>query len=474
MTALSFPKDFLWGGAIAANQAEGGWSEGGKGLSLSDLTRGGLLHGKIDAAVDPAAYYPSHQAIDFYHRYADDVALLAEMGLKCFRTSIAWSRIFPRGDELEPNEAGLAYYDRLFDELLKHGIQPVVTLSHYETPVHLIRAYGGWTNRKLIEFFERYVRVVFQRFGGKVGHFMGFNEINMASVIPLAAAAIEIPDGISEAEKQTMIFQASHHMFVASALAAKACRELAPKAKFGCMLQMGGIYPATCKPDDVFATMQVRRRTLLYSDVLLRGEYPNYAWRLFEEAGIKLEIADGDLALLKAYPGEFFGFSYYSTTTFTAELPVMGHTGGIDGIDNPHLKKSDWGWAIDPKGLRYVCNELWDRYQKPMFIVENGLGAVDVVTEAGTIEDDYRIAYLDSHLREIAESIADGCKMIGYTWWGIIDLVSAGTGEMKKRYGFIHVDRDNDGNGTLVRRRKKSFNHYKAVIASNGATILGG
>lgn len=474
MTALSFPKDFLWGGAIAANQAEGGWNEGGKGLSLSDLTRGGLLHGKIDPAVDPAAYYPSHQAIDFYHRYPDDIALLAEMGLKCFRTSIAWSRIFPKGDELEPNEGGLAYYDRLFDELLKHGIQPVVTLSHYETPVHLIRAYGGWTNRKLIAFFERYVRVVFQRFGGKVGHFMGFNEINMASVIPLAAAAIEIPDGISEAEKQTMIFQATHHMFVASALAAKACRELAPKAKFGCMLQMGGIYPATCKPDDVFATMQVRRRTLLYSDVLLRGEYPNYAWRLFEEAGIKLEIADGDLALLKAYPAEFFGFSYYSTTTFTADLPVMGHTGGIDGIDNPHLVKSDWGWAIDPKGLRYVCNELWDRYQKPLFIVENGLGAVDVVKEDGTVEDDYRIAYLDSHLREIAEAIADGCEVIGYTWWGIIDLVSAGTGEMKKRYGFIHVDRDNDGNGTLTRRRKKSFGHYKAVIASNGATILGG
>jgi 6-phospho-beta-glucosidase len=472
MTAPNFPKNFLWGGAIAANQAEGGWNEGGKGLSLSDLVRGGLLHGKIDAEVDPALFYPAHEAIDFYHRYAEDIALFAEMGFKVFRLSIAWSRIFPRGDEEEPNEAGLAFYDRVFAELAKHGIEPLVTLSHYETPLHLIRTYGGWTNRKLIAYFDRYARAVLKRYAGKVRYFLGFNEMNMASVIPLAAAAIELPEAIGEAEKQTRIFQAAHHMFVASALAAKACRELAPEAKMGCMLQMGGIYPATCKPEDVFATMQVRRRTLMFSDVLLRGEYPNYAWRLFAEAGVKVEITGRDLDLIKENPADFFAFSYYSTTTFAADMPVMGHTGGIDGIDNPYLKKSEWGWTIDPAGLRTVCNELWDRYQKPLFIVENGLGAVDVVKPDGTIDDDYRIAYLDDHVRAMGEAIADGCDILGYTWWGPIDLVSAGTGEMKKRYGFIHVDRDNDGKGTLERRRKKSFHHYKDVIASNGASVL--
>jgi 6-phospho-beta-glucosidase len=473
MTVPSFPKGFLWGGAIAANQAEGGWNEGGKGLSVSDLTRGGLHSGKIDPAIDSAAYYPSHEAIDFYHRYPEDVALFAEMGFTCLRTSIAWSRIFPKGDETEPNEAGLAFYDRLFDELLAKGIEPVVTLSHYETPLHLVRAYGGWANRALIGFFERYARTVFARYAGKVRYWMGFNEVNFASVMPLAAAALELPPGLAPAESQSRIYQAVHHIFVASALAAKACHELVPDGQLGCMLQLGGIYPATCKPEDVFAAMQVRRRTLFYSDVLLRGEYPNFIWRLFSEAGIEIDIADGDLDVIRSNTADYLGFSYYFTTTFSADMPVLGHTGGIDGKENPYLAKSDWGWPIDPKGLRYVCNEVWDRYRKPLFVVENGLGAVDVVAPDGAIKDDYRIAYLDAHVRELAEALADGCQVIGYTWWGPIDIVSAGTGEMKKRYGFIHVDKDNDGVGTLERRRKASFHHYKAVIASNGACLLG-
>ncbi|MEF2074657.1 glycoside hydrolase family 1 protein [Consotaella aegiceratis] len=474
MTDLGFPEEFLWGGAISANQTEGGWNEGGKGLSVSDLTRGGLLSGKADPEVDPTAYYPYHTAIDFYHRYPEDVALFAEMGFKVLRTSIAWSRIFPEGDEIEPNEEGLTFYGRLFDEMLKHGIQPVVTLSHYEPPIHLVRKYGGWLNRDLIAFFERYVRAVFTRFGDRVKLYMGFNEINMASVIPLAAAAIELPDDAPEAERQRRIFQASHHMFLASALAAKACRELVPDGRIGCMLQAGGIYPATCRPEDAFATMQVRRRSLIYSDVILRGAYPNYAWRMFRDAGFELEIAAGDLELLAANPADYYGFSYYFTSTFAAGMPVMGNTGGIDGKDNPYLEKSEWGWPIDALGLRYVCNELWDRYQKPLFIVENGFGAVDELKPDGSIDDDYRIAYLDAHVRALAEAIADGCEIMGYTWWGPIDIVSAGTGEMKKRYGFIHVDRDNDGNGTLKRTRKKSFGHYKELIATNGASVLEG
>lgn len=473
MTTPSFPKGFLWGGAISANQAEGGWNEGGKGLSLSDLTRGGLLHDKMDSAVDPEGYYPSHEAIDFYHRYREDVELFAEMGFKCLRTSIAWSRIFPKGDEAEPNEAGLAFYDDLFDALLAKGIEPVVTLSHYETPMHLIRAYGGWADRRLIGFFERYARVVLARYAKKVRYWIGFNEINMAPVIPLAAAALELGEDLSPAERQSRLFQAAHHQFVASALAKKACSELVPGGQMGCMLQLGGIYPATCKPDDVFAAMQVRRRSLFYSDVLLRGEYPNFIWRMLDEADARIDIANGDLEIIRAHPADYLSFSYYFTTTFADGMPVLGNTGGIDGKPNPFLEASAWGWPIDPKGLRYVCNEVWDRYRKPLFIVENGLGAVDEVGPDGSIEDDARIAYLDAHLRELGEAIADGCGVIGYTWWGPIDIVSAGTGEMKKRYGFIYVDKDNDGKGTLQRRRKKSFHHYRRIIAGNGALVLG-
>lgn len=474
VTAPHFPKNFLWGGAIAANQAEGGWNADGKGVSICDVTRGGLHSGKLDDAVDPTLYYPSHEAIDFYHRFEGDLDLFAEMGFKALRTSINWTRIFPNGDDAEPNEAGLAFYDRLFDAMVKRGIAPVVTLSHYETPLHLVRHYGGWTNRKLIRFFERYARVVMARFGDRVKWWMGFNEINHASNMPLHAAAIELPADLPLSERFSRIYQAAHHMFVASALAARACRELVQDGKMGAMLQLGGVYPATCKPDDVFATLQVRRRSFLYSDVLMRGEYPGYTDRFFAEHGIVIERTAEDLEILSANPADYLGFSYYFTSTFEAGMPIIGHTGGIRGKENPHLTKSEWGWPIDAKGLRFVCNELWDRYQKPLFIVENGLGAVDTPAADGSIEDGYRIAYLDAHLKELAEALADGCGVVGYTWWGPIDIVSAGTGEMKKRYGFVHVDKDNDGKGSLKRTRKASFHHYKAVIASNGACLIGG
>ena len=471
MTTPSFPADFLWGGAIAANQAEGGWNEGGKGLSVSDLTRGGILSGTMDAAVDPAAYYPSHEAIDFYHRFPEDVDLLAEMGFKCFRTSIAWSRIFPNGDEAEPNEAGLAFYDRLFDALNAKGIAPVVTLSHFETPLHLVRHYGGWANRQMIDLFAHYAEAVFRRYAGKVRYWLGFNEINFASMLPIAAAGLELPPSLSHAERESRVYQAAHHMFVASAIATRLCHELVPGGKIGAMLNLGGVYPATCKPEDVFATLQARRRTLFYSDVLMRGEYPSFIARFFADNGINIAIADGDLDLIGRYPADYLGFSYYATHTVDVDTPVAGHTGGLGKL-NPYLDKTAWGWPIDPLGLRYVCNEMTDRYGKPLFVVENGFGAVDVVNADGSIDDDARIAYLDAHLRALAEAIADGCPVMGYTWWGPIDLVSAGTGEMKKRYGFIHVDRDNDGNGTLARRRKKSFFHYRDIIASGGASIL--
>ncbi|WP_018884602.1 glycoside hydrolase family 1 protein [Paenibacillus massiliensis] len=465
----AFPKHFLWGGAIAANQAEGAWKEGGRGPSINDALRHGIVNGVLDEEIDSGVYYPSHEAIDFYHHYKEDIALFAEMGFKCLRTSIAWSRIFPKGDEEEPNEAGLQFYDQLFDELLHYGIEPVITISHFETPLHLVREYGGWTNRKLVAFFTRYCEVIFRRYGHKVKYWMGFNEINHMHTIPLAAGGIELRN---PEHKLQDIYQASHHLFVASAAATKLLHDIIPGAQMGCMLSLSIIYPNSCNPDDVFESYELRRRSLFYSDVLLRGAYPKYAERIFREHDIKLVMEPTDLALIKAYPADYIGFSYYRSTTHKAGMPILGNTGGIMGLDNPHLRKTSWGWPIDPKGLRYVCNEIYDRYEKPIFIVENGFGDRDELREDGTIVDDSRIQYLNEHLIELHQAMLDGCEIMGYTWWGPIDIVSAGTGEMNKRYGFIYVDKDNEGRGTLRRMKKKSFYWYQQVIATNGEILL--
>ncbi|QNQ19643.1 family 1 glycosylhydrolase [Kosakonia sp. SMBL-WEM22] len=460
-----FPNDFLWGGAIAANQAEGAWDEDGKGPSIADVVRGGIASGKHDAVIDPNLYYASHQAVDFYHHYKEDVALFAEMGFKCFRTSIAWSRIFPRGDETTPNEAGLQFYDNLFDELLKYGIEPVITLSHYETPLALYQEYGGWKNRQLIDFFTRYCETVFRRYQGKVKYWMTFNELNNMNRMPFATGAVDVDASPQE------IWQANHHQFVANALANKLCHEIMPNALIGCMLSLSTVYPASCNPEDIFSTMQLRRRSLLFSDVMMLGEYPAYAKRLLNDLGVKLETAEGDMQLLKAYPSDYLGFSYYRSVLHQAGGQFRVDTGGTAGLDNPFLEKTEWGWPIDPLGFRIVCNELADRYRKPLFIVENGYGGVDEVETNGEINDQARIDYGRRHIQAMAEAIADGCEIMGYTWWGPIDIVSAGTGEMKKRYGFIYVDKDNEGNGTLKRSKKRSFSWYQQVIASNGEVL---
>lgn len=460
-----FPNDFLWGGAIAANQAEGAWDEDGKGPSIADVVRGGIASGKHDAVIDPNLYYASHQAVDFYHHYKEDVALFAEMGFKCFRTSIAWSRIFPRGDETTPNEAGLQFYDNLFDELLKYGIEPVITLSHYETPLALYQEYGGWKNRQLIDFFTRYCETVFRRYQGKVKYWMTFNELNNMNRMPFATGAVDVDASPQE------IWQANHHQFVANALANKLCHEIMPNALIGCMLSLSTVYPASCNPEDIFSTMQLRRRSLLFSDVMMLGEYPAYAKRLLNDLGVKLEMAEGDMQLLKAYPSDYLGFSYYRSVLHQAGGQFRVDTGGTAGLDNPFLEKTEWGWPIDPLGFRIVCNELADRYRKPLFIVENGYGGVDEVQANGEINDQARIDYGRRHIQAMAEAIADGCEIMGYTWWGPIDIVSAGTGEMKKRYGFIYVDKDNEGNGTLKRSKKRSFSWYQQVIASNGEVL---
>jgi len=467
-----FPDNFLWGGAIAANQAEGAWNEDGKGVALSDVIRNGIgPGGVVDDRVYPDRYYASHEAIDFYHRYKEDIALFAEMGFKCFRTSIHWSRIFPKGDETQPNEKGLQFYDDLFDELLKHGMQPVITLSHYETPLHLIDQYGGWKDRRMIDFWERYCRTVFTRYKDKVKYWMTFNEINNIHTITFAAGGFRIS---SEETKLHEIYQAAHHIFVANAIANRLCHEIIPDALIGCMLSLSGVYPNTCHPDDVFAAMELRRRSLFFADVMLRGYYPGYVDRIWKEHGITVTMESGDLERMQEHTSDYLGFSYYRTTTFKAGMPILGHTGGILGVDNPYLQKTAWGWAIDPKGLRFVCNELYDRYQKPLFIVENGYGGHDEIDADGQIRDDARIDYLKKHLVEVAEAIADGVDMMGYTWWGPIDIVSAGTGEMRKRYGFIYVDKDNEGHGSLERRKKKSFDVYREIIGTNGEALFQG
>ncbi|MCM3203906.1 6-phospho-beta-glucosidase [Paenibacillus illinoisensis] len=471
----SFPESFLWGGATAANQLEGAYLEGGKGLTTVDLIPTGsrrfpIAMGNLDS-FEPkeGEFYPSHEAIDFYHRYKEDIALFAEMGFKCLRLSIAWSRIFPNGDDAEPNEAGLQFYDDVFDELLKYNIEPVVTICHFDVPVHLVQTYGGWKNRKMIGFFETYAKTLFHRYKDKVKYWMTFNEINMLLHLPYIGAGIVLQEG---EDKQQVLYQAAHHELVASALAVKACHEMIPGAQIGCMLAAGMVYPYTSNPEDVWKAMEQDRESFFFIDVQSKGTYPGYTKRFFRENGIHIEMQPEDAELLKQNTVDYIGFSYYASRCTSTDPEILKDSteGNVFGsVKNPYLDASEWGWTIDPKGLRITCNQLHDRYGKPLFIVENGLGATDVLLDNDTVEDDYRIDYLDRHFAEMAEAIQDGVEIIGYTSWGPIDLVSAGTGEMKKRYGYIYVDRNNDGTGSLRRVKKKSFHWYKDVIATRGA-----
>ncbi|EOR27870.1 Aryl-phospho-beta-D-glucosidase BglH [bioreactor metagenome] len=472
-----FPENFLWGGALAANQCEGGYKEGGKGLTTVDLCPAGLnrrkvMEGKIDV-LKPLEneYYPSHEAIDFYHRYKEDIALFAEMGFKCLRVSIAWSRIFPNGDEEIPNEEGLKFYDSMFDEMIRFGIEPVVTICHFDTPIGIIEKFGGWKNRKFINFYLNYCEAIFKRYKNKVKYWMTFNEINMILHLPFMGAGVRFEKGDNELQIK---YQSAHHELIASALATKMAHEIIPNSKVGCMLAAGEFYPYSCNPEDVLLAKEKDRENLFFIDVQSRGEYPGYAKRFLRENGIEIVFKEDDEEILKNNTVDFIGFSYYSSRCASSDSEVLkGQTAGnvFKTVRNPNLKVSEWGWQIDPLGLRITCNSLYDRYQKPLFIVENGLGANDVIEEDGSINDDYRIEYLKEHVKAMKEAIIDGVDLIGYTPWGCIDIVSASTGEMKKRYGFIYVDKDNKGNGTLKRSKKKSFYWYKKVIESNGEEL---
>lgn len=474
MTA--FPKGFLWGGAVAAHQFEGGWQACGKGVSIADVMTAGDNENKrrITDGVQSGENYPNHDAIDYYHRYHEDDQLFADLGLNCFRTSIAWTRIFPNGDEEQPNEAGLKFYDDVFDDLLSHQIEPVITLSHFEMPYHLVKKYGGWRSRKVIDFFVKFATVVFDRYKDKVKYWMTFNEINN-QVGMMNEWSLFTNSGLlikPDEDKEAVMFQAAHYEAVASALAVQIGHRINPDFQIGCMVAMGPVYPATPNPNDVFKAERTMQTNYYLADVQVKGKYPAFLDRYFDRHAFNLDITLEDRDVLLAGKVDYIGFSYYASHVTEAsqdeptDFITMGHN---REVKNSTLQRSDWGWEIDPVGLRYALNWFSDRYEVPLFIVENGFGAFDKINQDGHIQDDYRIDYLRQHINQMRLAVeVDGVKLMGYTPWGIIDLVSAGTGQMEKRYGVIYVDKDDQGKGTLARSKKASFDWFQKVIRSNG------
>lgn len=469
-----FRKDFLWGGATAANQCEGAWDVDGKGPSMADIRPGRIRQKYIFENPDifytkKFDYYPTHIGVDFYHHYKEDIALMAEMGFKCFRLSIAWTRLFPTGDEDTPLETGLQFYDDVFDECLKYQIQPLVTLSHFDTPLELTKKYNGWINKHLIDCFEKFCNVVFHRYQHKVKYWLTFNEVNAVTKMFVTSGT-----RMEEGDNPNQIgYQILHNMCLAGAKAVKLCHELIPDAKIGCMVQYSPVYPYSCHPEDVFAALDFERDRELFSiDLQAKGEYPFYTKRLFKKLGVELDTNEEELQLLKENPVDFISFSYYMSLAQAREEFVAEQTDAniFSGVKNPYLQSTEWGWQIDAKGLRYACNRLYALYHKPLFIVENGIG-VDEQLEQDTVIDDYRIDYLKTHIMELGEAIEDGVDIMGYTMWSPMDIVSNSTGEMRKRYGFIYVDLDDEGHGTLKRYKKKSFDWFKKVIETNGEIL---
>ncbi|KRL22872.1 6-phospho-beta-glucosidase [Lentilactobacillus kisonensis] len=470
--------NFLWGGSVAANQVEGAWQTGGKGVSIADVMTGGNKDTprQITNGVLPGATYPSHEAIDFFDRYPDDIQLLSQMHFKAFRTSIAWTRIFPNGDEQTPNEAGLAFYDHLFDECLKYGIEPIVTLSHFEMPYHLVEKYGGWSNRKLIDFYVRFCKTVFNRYKTKVTYWMTFNEINnqanYKSDFAIFTNSGILSSSVATDDRERIVYQASHYELVASALAVQIGHEINPAFQIGCMVSMIPIYPKSSRPEDIMKAERAMQSRYWYADVHVNGHYPAW-WQQFVQAHhFDLDITSEDLQTLAAGTVDYIGISYYMSYVVSGagSGDDYHYDEAADFKSNQYLPTSNWGWQIDPTGLRYVMNWLQDRFpQMPQFIVENGLGAVDTVAKNGQINDTYRINYLRDHIKQMKLAAqVDGIQVLGYLVWGCIDLVSAGTGEMSKRYGLIYVDKDDQGRGTLNRSKKASFDWYRQVIMSNG------
>lgn len=487
-----FPNNFYWGGATAANQYEGGWNEGGRGTAKTDVTtagtatspryvtyrmedgttgaksqfEGGIPQGAKGAVLD-GYYYPNHEAVDFYHRYKEDIALFAEMGFKMFRMSISWSRIFPNGNEETPNEAGLQFYRDVFEELKTYGIEPLVTISHYDTPLYLEEECGGWNHRKMITYFDRFTETIFKEYKGLVKYWLTFNEINC--LIMMKEWIENLPQEAIQSSYQQL-----HHQFIASARAVQRAHRIDPSYQVGCMIAGTCKYPLTCDPKDVLVTQKKMQDGFYYcGDVMVRGAYPSYAKRLWKEDGVVVDCTTQDEEELRQGVVDFFTFSYYGTSCATTHENVeKDGAGNLSlGAKNEYIKYTDWGWGMDPDGLRYFLNEIYDRYQIPVMVVENGLGANDTLEEDGSVHDPYRIDYVREHVLAMKGALEDGVDLRAYTPWGCIDLISASTGEMKKRYGFIYVDLDNEGKGTKNRYRKDSFYWYQKVISSNGEDI---
>lgn len=485
---MKFPDNFLWGGAIAANQCEGAWNEDGKGMSVADVA---MFKPNVDKKdyvsqwhidmddirkareTDDVVYYPKRHGVDFYHHYEEDIALFAEMGFKALRLSIAWTRLFPNGDEEKPNEKGLLFYENVFKCLRKHNIEPLVTLSHYEMPLYLVENYEGWASREVVDMFVKFATTCFERYKDLVKYWLTFNEIDSVFRHPFTTVGIVEGNYASKNEAEEAIYKALHHQLVASALVTKYAREIIPGAQIGCMVTKTLTYPETCNPEDIYLAMMDNRTNNLYTDVQVRGKYPLWIKKLWKDKGFEIPILEGDEEILAAHTVDFISFSYYMSMVQSIHAEKREKVGGnlTTGVKNPYLSTSEWGWQIDPKGLEISLIDLYDRYQKPLWIVENGLGYNDVVNEDGTIEDDYRINYFADHFKAIGHAIENGVEVMGYTSWGCIDIVSASTSQMSKRYGFIYVDVDDYNKGTYKRLKKKSFDWYKKVIETNGEIL---
>ena len=491
---MSFPKDFLWGGATAANQCEGAWNEDNRGPAITDVMTGGTSQhprkityvdkeGKKHATSEYYRYfelpegahykvleefsYPNHDGVVFYHHYTEDIALFAEMGFKIFRMSISWSRLFPKGDEKTPNLKGVEFYRNVFLELKKYNIEPLVTIWHFDTPLYLEEHYGGWNNRQLIDLYSRFAKTCFTEYKGLVKYWITFNEINNTIMMLDLKASTDRKNCYQKA------YQQLHYQLVASARAVKIGHEIDSENKIGCMISGIVFYPATCDPSDIILNRHNWEKNIFYcGDVQCKGKYPIYAKRLWEEYDVHLDINEKDIQELKEGCVDLYTFSYYMSSLVTTHQ-VKDKVGGnfTAGARNKYLQYSDWGWAFDPKGLQYYLEIIYDRYEKPIMIVENGLGSLDKVEEDGSIHDPYRLDYYRKHIQAMEQAIHNGVNLIGYTTWGCIDLVSAGTGEMRKRYGFIYVDKQDDGSGTFKRIKKDSFYWYKKVIESNGKEL---
>lgn len=472
---MTFPNNFLWGGATAANQLEGAYQAGGRGLANVDVCPSGqsrfhIIKGQhVLTECDPKVYYPSHHGVDHYHHYKEDLALMAEMGFRAYRMSIAWTRIFPNGDEDQPNEEGLLFYDRIIKQCKAYGMEPVITICHFDCPMHLIKAMGGWRNRNMIDYYLKLCKVLFQRYHSDVTYWITFNEINMILHAPFLGAGLIFQAGDDE---EAIQYQAAHHELIASALATKLAKEYNPDIQIGCMFAAGSVYPYCCHPNDVWEALKKDQESYFFVDVQVRGTYPNYVIKDFERKGIHVHMEANDTRILKENTVDFVSFSYYNSRCATTQQDKTKDSGNLfASVKNPYVDVSEWGWPIDPLGLRITLNHIYDRYQKPLFIVENGLGANDNLMKE-TIYDSYRIMYLRNHIREIYHAIEeDGVDVMGYLAWSAIDVVSASSGEIKKRYGFIYVDVDDQQQGSMKRYRKASFYWYKKVIQSNGAIL---